>query len=65
MTIEIEAGASQSQFSVKLILVHALFSEASPGTAGYPRLMQTRRSRGHSRRDQFVFERDIIPKPSA
>ena len=44
MTIEIEAGASQSQFSMKPLVVHA-FSAASLITAGYPRPMQICRSR--------------------
>jgi hypothetical protein len=38
---------------------------ASLGTAGCPRLMQIWRSRGHSGRNQFAFQRDTIPKPSA
>jgi len=61
MTIEIEAGASQS---IKTLVVHAFFG-GQPWNAGYPRLMQIWRSRGHSRRNQFVFQRDTIPKPSA
>jgi Tfp pilus assembly protein PilN len=53
MTIEIEAGASQSQFSMKPLAVHAFFV-GQPGTAGYPRLMQIWRSMDRSRRNQFV-----------
>jgi hypothetical protein len=64
MTIETEAGASQGQFGMKPLAVHAFFGGCL-GTAGYPRLMQIWRSRGHSRRNQFVFQRDTIPKPSA
>jgi hypothetical protein len=64
MTIEIEAGASQSQFSMKPLVVRAFFV-GQPGTAGYPGLMQIWRGRGRSRRNQFVFQKDTIPKPSA
>jgi hypothetical protein len=41
-----------------------LFDERET-TAGYPRLIQIWCGRDRSRRNQFVFQRDTIPKPSA
>ena len=64
MTIEIEAGASQSQFSMKPLVVHGFFG-GQPRNGRLSTLMQIWRSRGHSRGKQFVFQRDTIPKPSA
>jgi hypothetical protein len=57
MTIEIEAGASQRQFSMKPLVVHAFFA-GQPGTAGYPQLMQIRRSIDRLEKKPFVFQRE-------
>src|ERR1700723_854678 len=57
MTIEIEAGASQNQFSMKPLVVHAFFG----GQPWNGRLSMTDadlRGRGRSRRNQFVFQRE-------
>jgi hypothetical protein len=64
MTIEIEAGASQNQFSMKPLVVHSSFGgEPCNGRLSTTDadLAQQRPSRGN----QFVFQRDTIPKPSA
>jgi hypothetical protein len=64
MRIEIEAGASQAQFSTKPLVAHAFFDgqpcngRLSSTDIGLPQ-------QGCSRRNQFVFQRDTIPKPSA
>ena len=64
MTIEIEAGASQSQFSMKPLVVHAFFG-GQPWNGRLSTTDEICRGRGRPRRNQFVFQRDTIPKPSA
>jgi hypothetical protein len=64
MTIEIEAGASLGQFSMKALVVHAFFG-GQPWNGKLSTTDADLRSRGHSRRNRFVFQRDTIPKPSA
>jgi hypothetical protein len=64
MTIAIEAGASQSQFSMKPLVVHAFFV----GQPWNGRLSTTdvdSAQQGLFEKNQFVFQRDTIPKPSA
>jgi hypothetical protein len=60
MTIEIEAGASQSQFNMKPLVVHAFFG-GQPGTAGYPRLMQIWRGRGRFEKKPVRFPKRHHP----
>jgi len=64
MTIEIEAGASQSQFSMKPLVVHAFFG-AQPWNR---RLSTTDADLAQQRpfeKEPIRFQRDTIPKPSA
>jgi hypothetical protein len=62
MTIEIEAGASHGQFSMKLLGVHAFFGgqpwRLSMSDADWSPQLPSRKS-------HFIFQRDTIPKPSA
>jgi hypothetical protein len=72
MTIEIEAGASQSQFSMKSLVVYVFFG-GQPCSGKLSTTDADWRSSGHSRGNQFAFQieekrkrgRDTIPKPSA
>jgi len=57
MTIEIEAGASQNQFSMKPLVVHAFFA-GKPGTAGYPQLTQMRRSMDRFEKKPIRFSKE-------
>jgi hypothetical protein len=63
MTIEIEAGASQGQFSMKPLVVHAFFG-GQPWNDRLSRLMQIWRGRD-IREETNSFSKDTIPKPSA
>jgi hypothetical protein len=64
MTIEIEAGASQSQFSMKPLVVHAFFG-GQPWNGRLSTTDADLAQMDRSRRNQFVFQTDTIPKPSA
>jgi hypothetical protein len=64
VTIEIEAGASQSQFSMKPLVVHAFFG-GQPCNGRLPTTDADLAQQRPFERNQFVFQRDTIPKPSA
>jgi len=65
MTLGIEAGASQSQFSMKSLLGARFFRRPALERQAIHDRCKIWRGRGRSRRNQFVFQRDTIPKPSA
>jgi len=64
MTIEIEAGASHLQLSMKLFVVHALFRRLALEQKAIPTDADSAQQ-GLVEKNQFVFQRDTIPKPSA
>jgi hypothetical protein len=65
MTIEIEAGASQSQFSMKPLVVHAFFV-GQPWNGRLSTTDADLAQHGPVREETNSFpKRDTIPKPSA
>ena len=65
MTIEIEAGASQSQFSMKPLAVHAFF-DGQPWSGRLSTTDADSEQHGPIREEtNSFFQRDTIPKPSA
>jgi uncharacterized protein YlaI len=64
MTIEIEAGASQSQFSMKPLVVHAFFG-GQPCNSRLATTDADLAQHGPFDKKPVRFQRDTIPKPSA
>jgi hypothetical protein len=65
MTIEIEAGASQSQFSMKPLVVHAFFG-GQPWNGRLSTTDADLAQHGLFEKKPIRFpKRDTIPKPSA
>ena len=64
MTIEIEAGASQNQFSMKLLVVHAFF-DGQPWNGGLSTTDADLAQQGTFQKKPLRFPKNTIPKPSA